>query len=501
MLLVRTFLIILVAYEIDGHHHKKAHVSHSHANKVGRRLRKIGRGDKRTIDDDKHEGSTQICGISQKEQEALANIQRAKEVKLCENSIINKGCYKDVAKKLGGNMLIDESDQAPVPFLYYQHMYDLLCRCSTTALKNGNKLFGITDNAQCWGFNGTASDLVSLEKSSHCIVPFFAKPACKEHHRFCAATSQNQTVSNFIYLAIEKEMLRRKWELMGYTSQKTLFPEEADSTQAVSAQNRDEIKKEYIIHGNDTYHVAPWESKVIPFDFDASVDNIMASQVLRGMYHMEKYTCVKFRRKMFDEDLKSGYVHFKATTWVCYSPPGRRVNKPNEVLLTHNCLRGAVAHMMLQTIGFLPPTMREDRDEYVDINFDNIKQRGINFKKGKGAFGKDYRGTSFGVPYDFNSILHFREYIRHISVDPHKKIVKLKEKWRKKCESNKFGCVLGQLKGLSKSDTIQVNKLFKCKIKPQTSWECPTYTSLDDFRNKYFQEFRKDLCLRLSLKQ
>ena len=126
---------------------------------------------------------------------------------------------------------------------------------------------------------------------------------------------------------------------------------------------------------------------------------------------------------------------------------------------------------------------------------------GINFKKGKGAFGKDYRGGSFGVPYDFNSILQYREYIKQVAADPNRKVLEVKKNWRKICENNRFGCVLGQLKGLSKSDTIQVNKMFKCKIKPQTSWECPTYTALDDFKNRYFREFRKDLCLRLNLNQ
>ena len=126
----------------------------------------------------------------------------------------------------------------------------------------------------------------------------------------------------------------------------------------------------------------------------------------------------------------------------------------------------------------------------------------FNFQKGKKAFGGSYKGTTFGVPYDFNSIMHSRLWIgKDNAIDPSKPGMEVKKKWKKICAKNKFGCIIEQSRGLSKSDTIQVNKLFKCKIKPQTRWECPIYTKLQDFKTRYFGEFRKDLCLRLNLKQ
>lgn len=125
-----------------------------------------------------------------------------------------------------------------------------------------------------------------------------------------------------------------------------------------------------------------------------------------------------------------------------------------------------------------------------------------NFLKGKKVFGKSYSGTTFGVPYDFNSLMHYPFWVSGlISVNPGNKVIEIKDEWKKICAKNKFGCIVGQERGLSKSDTILVNKIFKCKIKRQTSWECPIYTKLEDFKIKYFQEFRKDLCLRLNLKQ
>ena len=125
----------------------------------------------------------------------------------------------------------------------------------------------------------------------------------------------------------------------------------------------------------------------------------------------------------------------------------------------------------------------------------------MNFQKGKEAFGESYVGSKLDVPYDFNSLMHYPEMMDLAAINKNKTIMDVKDKWKKICDKNKYGCIPGQWRGLSKSDTTQVNKMFKCKIKPQTSWECPTYTALDDFKNRYFREFRNDLCLRLNLSQ
>ena len=126
----------------------------------------------------------------------------------------------------------------------------------------------------------------------------------------------------------------------------------------------------------------------------------------------------------------------------------------------------------------------------------------MNFQTGKEAFGKDYIGSKLDVPYDFNSLMHYAQRT-YQAIDTDKPVLEIKEKWRNICDRNKYGCILGHWRGLSESDAVQVNKMFKCEIKPKpkaTSWGCPVYTTLNDFKNKYFREFRKDLCLRLNLK-
>ena len=83
----------------------------------------------------------------------------------------------------------------------------LLCRCSKAALKSGYTLFGITDHAHCWGFNGTESSLASLKESSGCVNASIMKPFCKESDKICAGAIRFIDVSSFIYLALGKNIL------------------------------------------------------------------------------------------------------------------------------------------------------------------------------------------------------------------------------------------------------------------------------------------------------
>eukprot|EP00112_Aurelia_sp_Birch-Aquarium-sp1_P010171 Seg21859.1 transcript_id=Seg21859.1/GoldUCD/mRNA.D3Y31 product="hypothetical protein" protein_id=Seg21859.1/GoldUCD/D3Y31 len=69
----------------------------------------------------------------------------------------------------------------------------------------------------------------------------------------------------------------------------------------------------------------------------------------------------------------------------------------------------------------------------------------------------------------------------------------LKEKWRKKCDSDKRRCNIGQRHGLSKSDSKQINLLFGCpeKKKAAKKSECPVYHDPKDFLLKSWPKPKK----------
>ena len=95
-----------------------------------------------------------------------------------------------------------------IEFFYFS----FFCRCSKTALKNGYTLFGITDHAHCWGFNGTESSLASIKKSpSGCLNASSIKTTCTENDKFCSGSIRPlwgslKFVSSFVYLVLGKQI-------------------------------------------------------------------------------------------------------------------------------------------------------------------------------------------------------------------------------------------------------------------------------------------------------
>lgn len=66
-------------------------------------------------------------------------------------------------------------------------------------------------------------------------------------------------------------------------------------------------------------------------------------------------------------------------------------------------LRGAIQHELLHVLGLLHEQSRPDRDEYVRIVWANIEPQFVQ------NFGKTSWEAveTFGLPYDFDSLMHY----------------------------------------------------------------------------------------------
>ena len=67
---------------------------------------------------------------------------------------------------------------------------------------------------------------------------------------------------------------------------------------------------------------------------------------------------------------------------------------------------GIVAHEIGHAMGFYHEQSRTDRDDYVTILWDNIQERP------KGNFRKAGSMNSYGVKYDYSSVMHYGRNVR-----------------------------------------------------------------------------------------
>ncbi|KAF6018342.1 ASTL [Bugula neritina] len=136
----------------------------------------------------------------------------------------------------------------------------------------------------------------------------------------------------------------------------------------------------------------------------------------------------------------------------CWSDLGRVGNGRQTVSLGRNCYtHGTVMHELLHTLGFYHEQSRADRDFYVDIHRENIKQGA------ESNFDRYALGTTvdhLDQPYDYDSIMHYQ------STSFSKDFVSPTITAKQQLPSS---IVLGQRDHLSHIDIRMIQKLYGCQ--------------------------------------
>jgi len=172
-----------------------------------------------------------------------------------------------------------------------------------------------------------------------------------------------------------------------------------------------------------------WDHGKVPYYFD-DPDDIDQSQAryykLRRLL-VERVTkdlmrvsnCLYFR-EITDTSSTRNYINFttrgdeRNTKDGCWSYIGMQgggqvINlDPKSDCLTPE----TVAHEILHALGIYHEHNRFDRDEYVTINWDNIKEDRENLKNFEKIKSEDPVLGSKQKPYDFTSIMHYSAYSR-----------------------------------------------------------------------------------------
>ena len=209
-----------------------------------------------------------------------------------------------------------------------------------------------------------------------------------------------------------------------------------------------------------------WINNLIPYQFSSNVSSSERSKVLNAMEHWRQNTAIEFiERTSNNKNIYPDYVNIVSDENACWSNVGRRGGKQT-LNLGDNCSFGNAVHEIGHTLGLWHEHSREDRDQYIQINWDNILP---NKKSNFEPHISD--GTDVG-DYDYGSIMHYGSYA-FSSGGP--TIVPLQS------------AIIGQRNGLSTLDIASINANYP-EILPVAKLDKESYSVF--FGNSLFIDGR-----------
>ncbi|KAG7513543.1 meprin A subunit beta-like [Solea senegalensis] len=204
-----------------------------------------------------------------------------------------------------------------------------------------------------------------------------------------------------------------------------------------------DIEQNEIFYRNSILgHEYRWPTTV-PYYLDDSLDMNAKGVILKAFDQYRLKTCIDF--KPWKEE-KNYISVFKGDG--CYSSVGNQHVGKQRLSIGRNCDRlGTVMHEFLHALGFWHEQSRADRDDYVNIMWDHIEPgKEHNFK-----IRDDTVSSDLGVPYDYDSLMHYSKTSFSIGSEP-TIVPKIPQ----------FTNVIGQRMGFSASDLTKLNRLYNC---------------------------------------
>lgn len=209
-------------------------------------------------------------------------------------------------------------------------------------------------------------------------------------------------------------------------------------------------KKRYALF-LETKPAEKWDKLPIKFTFDPTFDSGQKETIRSALKDIEFKTCIKFA-EVSDEPENEQHIMFRKITgpsFCGFSNLGR-TGSQNLVWINFGCatVHGTATHEVLHALGIDHHQTRYDRDDHLQINWDTIDPQSLDLFAQNNV--SDY--TSYGVPYDYFSVMHYNAYVRTTDIN--------KPSMTPKKKPDFYLSVLGQRVAMSDKDAELVRKMY-----------------------------------------
>lgn len=218
--------------------------------------------------------------------------------------------------------------------------------------------------------------------------------------------------------------------------------EDKDITEANKDSVHDDILKPQIQRSAINAKDKLWHSPV-PYVLEKSLEMNAKGVILKAFDQFRLKSCIDFKPR----DSEEFYISVQKLDG-CFSYVGREQPDGQTLSIGRYCDEiSTVEHEFLHALGFYHEQSRYDRDNFVNISFENI-QRGFenNFEK----VSRDFSTTN-GVPYDYWSVMH---YGKNAFSNGNGSTIITKDP--------RFQDVIGQRLEVSPRDVLELNLLYDC---------------------------------------
>lgn len=187
-----------------------------------------------------------------------------------------------------------------------------------------------------------------------------------------------------------------------------------------------------------------WPGGRIPYVIDDGFNQRSKDLIYKAFDAYHKNTCIRFVRKKPSD---YNYISIEKDPSGCWSSVGMTGRGKQIVNLQEpgcTTLPGTSIHELMHAVGFMHEQNRDDRDDYILINYPNIRP-GM-----EGNFDKLSGIDAMGVEYDYGSVMHYG--LTSFTRNGRPTMTALRE----------TNAPIGQRRQMSIQDVKKINTMYSC---------------------------------------